>query len=83
MRLWYGSVVREMPRSRQKSVQGASFQQIRSVRLNRFQGRGPSGEAQLGNSPQAPSKSALILKFPVTRRYHHIVRRGGFIESFS
>ncbi len=50
MRLWCGPEVREMPRSRQKSVQGASFQRIRSVRLQRFQGRGPGGEAQFGNS---------------------------------
>ena len=44
MRLWCGPEVRGMPRSRQKSVQGASFQRICSVRLNRFQGRRQRGE---------------------------------------
>ena len=69
MRLWCGPEVREMPRSRQKSVQGASFQRIRSVRLKRLQGRGPGGEAQIRQLPhRLPLKSELILKSLVVRR---------------
>ena len=44
MRLWCGPEVREMPRSRQKSVQGASFQRIRSVRLQSFRAEGLAGK---------------------------------------